>query len=317
MAEQNILDAYQGVTKTFCNFIFNQLRDGVLCLNQERKVIFWNKAAFQLTNFPSEEVAGKYCYADLTLFSNKDGGSFCGETCPALLTFKDGIIRTYDVYLAHKNGFRFPANLRLIPVFKEDGEIIGVTEVFSSTTPKVTIPLRVSELEKSGFIDQDTGIADRRYIDMTMAVRVNELESFGLGFGIIYIDIDNFTRIQEKYGRYNAGKILRTVGLILHKNIRYFDIVGRIGADDFLVILLNIDETRLDIVANKLRLLISESFIVTETGMLNATVSMGACIASRFDTAEALIKRAEQLMRHSKWLGKNRVSLSFTGKAEE
>ena len=76
----------------------------------------------------------------------------------------------------------------------------------------------------------------------------------------------------------------------------------------------DIAEGRLDIVANKLRLLIAASYITTETGMLNATVSIGASIVQRYDTVEALVKRTEQLMLHSKWLGKNRVSLSFTQK---
>jgi PleD family two-component response regulator len=67
-------------------------------------------------------------------------------------------------------------------------------------------------------------------------------------------------------------------------------------------------------VANKLRLLIAESYITTETGMLNTTVSMGASLVLRYDTVESLIKRGEQLMMHSKWLGKNRVSMSFVQK---
>jgi len=314
MAEENLIEAYEGATKTLCNFIFNQLQDGIICMNRKRKVIFWNKAASQLTGFGNEEITGRFCFADLNLYLNNEGSSICEENCPAMLTLKDGIIRTYDAYMLHKEGFRFPVNLRIIPVFKEDGEIVGIIETFTPSTPRITIPLKVKELEKTGFLDSDTGIADRRYIDMILTTRINELERHGLNFGLIYIDIDNFAKIQEKYGRYNSGKILRTAALTIQKNIRYFDMVGRVGPDEFLVLLLNVDESRLDIIANKLRLLISESYIVTETGMLNATASLGACVANRFDTAEAIIKRAEQLARHSKWLGKNKVSLSFTGK---
>lgn len=317
MAEENILEAFQGVTKTFCNFVFNQVQDGIFCLNRDRKIIFWNKAAGFMTGFPAEEVIGRTCFSEPAVYVSKDGGQLCGEHCPALLTLKDGIIRSYEAYILHKDGFRFPVTMRIVPVFREDGEIIGVVETFSNAAAKVTLPLKLAELEKMGFIDPETGIADRRYLDMTLQTRIQELETYGLNFGIIHIDLDNFAKIQEKYGRFNAAKILRTTALTIHKNIRYFDIVGRLGADEFLVILLNVDETRLDIVANKLRLLIAESFIVTETGILNSSASMGACVAGRFDTAEALVKRAEQLTKHSKWLGKNRVSLSFTGKASE
>ena len=70
----------------------------------------------------------------------------------------------------------------------------------------------------------------------------------------------------------------------LHKNIRYFDIVGRWDVEEFLIILLNIDESRLDIVANKLRLLVADSYITIETGALSATVSMRACLVQRYDS---------------------------------
>jgi len=242
------------------------------------------------------------------------GVSICQDKCPVAMTLKDGAPRTLDVYLQHKEGFRMPATLRIIPVFKDDGEIIGAVETFFSAAPKVTIPLGLSELEKMGLVEPETGIPSKQYLDMTLKTRIEEFQNYGLPFGLIYVDIDNYGKILEKHGRFNSGKIVRTVARTLHKNIRFFDIVGRWSTEEFLVVLLNIDDSRLDIVANKLRLLVSESYITTETGMLNATVSMGASLVLRYDTVESLIKRSEQLMMHSKWLGRNRVSMSFVQK---
>jgi diguanylate cyclase (GGDEF)-like protein/PAS domain S-box-containing protein len=279
-----------------------------------RKIIFWNKAAEQMTGFDNAEILGKQCFEDLSLFVDQEGTNICRERCPVELTLKDGTIRSLGVYLRHKDGFRIPATLRIIPVFKEDGAIIGALETFVNTAAKVRVPLSVAELEKTGLLDTDTGIANKQYLEMILQARLDEFQKYGLPFAVIYIDIDNFNKTLEKYGRFNASKILRTVSRTLLKNLRYFDVVGRWNTEEFLVILLNIDESRLDIVANKLRLLIGESYITTETGMLNSTVSIGASTVQRYDTAEALIKRTEQLMLHSKWLGKNRVSLSFTQK---
>jgi diguanylate cyclase (GGDEF)-like protein len=267
-----------------------------------------------MTGFESSEIAGKQCFEDLSLFVDEEGVNVCREKCPVELTLKDGTIRSLGVYLRHKDGFRVPAALRILPVFKEDGAIIGAVETFTNTAPKVRVPLTVAELEKTGLLDTDTGIANKQYLEMTLRARLEEYQKFGLPFAVIYIDLDNFNKTLEKHGRFNASKILRTVARTLLKNVRYFDVAGRWDAEEFLVILLNIDESRLDIVANKLRLLIGESYITTETGMLNSTVSIGASLVQRYDTVDALLKRTEQLMLHSKWLGKNRVSLSFTQK---
>ena len=314
MAEQNILELFPGASKDLCNSVLNQVQDAVVWLNKDRKVVYWNKAAEQISGVEGAGVLGRACFEEPALFVDFGGVNICRDKCPVAMTLKDGALRTLDVYLQHKEGFRMPASLRIVPVFKEDGEIMGAVETFTSTAPKVTIPLRLEELEKMGLLDAETGIPSKQYLDMTLSSRMEEFQKFGLSFGLIYVDLDNYGKILEKYGRFNASKIVRTVARTLHKNIRFFDIVGRWGTEEFLVILLNIDDSRLDIVANKLRLLIAESYITTETGMLNATVSMGASLVLRYDTVESLVKRGEQLMMHSKWLGKNRVSMSFVQK---
>jgi diguanylate cyclase (GGDEF)-like protein len=314
MPEQNILDIFQGATKNLCNSVLDQVQDAVVWLDKDRKVVYWNKAAELMSGIEGAHILGRACYEEPALFVDFGGVNVCRDKCPVAMTLKDGAPRTLEIYLQHKQGFRMPATLRIIPVLKEDGEIIGAVETFTGTSPKVTLPLGLPELEKMGLIETETGIPSKSYLDMTLNTRLEEFQKYGLSFGLIYADIDNYGKILEKYGRFNAGKIVRTVARTLHKNIRFFDIAGRWGTEEFLVVLLNIDDSRLDIVANKLRLLIAESYITTETGMLNATVSMGASLVLRYDTVESLIKRGEQLMMHSKWLGKNRVSMSFVQK---
>ncbi|MEN6310041.1 MAG: diguanylate cyclase [Acidobacteriota bacterium] len=314
MGENNILEFFSGAARGICNLVLNQVQDGVSCLDRERKVLFWNKAAEQMTGFEASEIIGKVCFEDLALFVNREGENICQDKCPVEMTLRDGSVRVLDVYLRHKDGYRFPAALRIVPVFKEDGSILGIVETFADAAPKIRVPLSVVEIEKMSLLDGDTGVSNRQYLEMTLRSRLDEFQRFGLPFALIYVDIDNFSKTLEKYGRFNANKILRTVARTLHKNIRYFDIVGRWSTDEFLVVLLNIDESRLDIVANKLRLLVAESYITTETGMLNGTISIGASTVQRYDSVESLLKRTEQLMLHSKWLGRNRVSLSFTQK---
>ncbi|OGD28530.1 MAG: hypothetical protein A2V57_03965 [Candidatus Aminicenantes bacterium RBG_19FT_COMBO_65_30] len=314
MAEDNILEIFQGATKNLVNSVLDQVQDAVVWLNKDRKVVYWNKSAEHISGRDGAAMLGKACFEEPAMFVDFGGVNVCRDKCPVAMTLKDGAPRTLDVYLQHKAGFRMPTSLRIIPVLKDDGGIIGAVETFTSTAPKVTLPLGLAELEKMGLVETETGIPSKQYLEMTLNTRIMEFQKYALPFGLIYVDIDNYGKILEKHGRFNSAKIIRTVARTLHKNIRFFDIVGRWSTEEFLVVLLNIDDSRLDIVANKLRLLIAESYITTETGMLNATVSMGASIVLRYDTVESLIKRGEQLMMHSKWLGKNRVSMSFVQK---
>jgi diguanylate cyclase (GGDEF)-like protein len=314
MAENNILDIFPGISKSICNSVLDQVQDGVAWLDPQRQVVFWNKAAEQITGRETAAVLGTKCHEEPPLFVDPGGVNVCRDKCPVAMTLQDGAPRTLEVYLQRKEGFRVPASLRIIPVFNDEGQVLGAVETFSGSAPKITLPLGLPELERMGLVETETGVPSKQYLDMTLATRLQEFQKYGLSFGLIYVDIDNYGKILEKHGRFNAGKIVRTVARTLQKNIRFFDIVGRWSTEEFLIILLNIDEGRLDIVANKLRLLVAESYITTETGMLNATVSMGASLVLRYDTVESLIKRGEQLMMHSKWLGRNRVSMSFVQK---
>ena len=238
-----VSEVFEGAAKTFFNILLNQVQDGVYCLDKDRRIVFWGRGAEMAAGFERAEVMGKQCPEDLTLLVDHEDKPVDPEKCPIVASLRDGTIRSAELYLRHKDGYRLPVSLRVIPVVREDGEIIGAAEVFTDMSPKLTLPMNITDLERQGLVDTETGIPGRKFLDMHLAAR-------------------------------------------------------------------------LDIVANKLRLLVAESYISVETGTLGATVSMGACLVQRYDSVEGLIKRAEQLMMHSKWRGRNKVSMSFVTNEE-
>ncbi|HPP24431.1 MAG TPA: diguanylate cyclase [Candidatus Saccharicenans sp.] len=314
MSEKLILETLDRLEDRYLNRLLDQITDGCLILDKGKNYIFWNKSAEALSGFPAEQILNKSCQAEPPLFINSSGRPLCEENCLCDQALKDGQPRLLDVYLQHKNGFRLPVRLKIIPLLNGDGQSVGLAEIFTDISPAVAIPLKMAELEKMQLLDLDTGLPNRLYMEMYLKNKIDEYQKYGLPFGLIYADVDNFNKIQERFGRFNSAKLIRMIARTFQKNIRYFDIVCRWENEEFLICLLNIDENRLDIVANKLRLLVAESYITVETGLLNATVSMGATLVQRFDTIESLVKRAEELMLHSKWLGRNKVSLTFTQK---
>lgn len=314
MSDKLILEALDRLEDRYLNRLLDQVTDGCAILSKDRNYVFWNKSAEALTGFRPEEILDKPCHGELALFTDSGGKPLCEENCLCEQVLKDSQPRLLEVYLQHKNGFRLPVRLRVIPLLNGDGQPAGLAEIFSNLSPAVAIPMKVAELEKMQLLDIDTGLPNRLYMEMYLKNKIDEYQKYGLPFGLIYADVDNFNKIQERFGRFNSAKLIRMIARTFQKNIRYFDIVCRWENEEFLICLLNIDENRLDIVANKLRLLVAESYITIETGLLNATVSMGATLIQRFDTTESLAKRAEELMLHSKWLGRNKVSLDFTQK---
>jgi len=314
MAEKPILQVLDKVQDDFFNHLLDYTTDGCVLLDRDKKIVFWNKAAEDLTGFTREEMLGKSCQSETPLYTDYSGQNICASSCLCDKALKEKKPQVLEVFIQNKSGYRLPARLKALPVMNSEGQATGIVEIFTSSSPAITIPLRVPELEKMQLLDVDTGIPNRLYMEMYLKNKIAEYQKYNLPFGLIYADIDNYNKIQERFGRFNGAKLIRMIARTLQKNIRYLDMVARWDNEEFIICLLNIDENRLDIVANKLRLLVAESYITVETGLLNATISMGASLVQRFDTVESLVKRAEQLMLHSKWLGRNRVSLTFTQK---
>ncbi len=114
MAEENILDIFQGASKSLCNSVLDQVHDAVVWLDKDRKVVYWNKAAELISGRESASVLGRACFEEPALFVDFGGVNVCHDKCPVAMTLKDGAPRSLEVYLQHKQGFRTPASLRII-----------------------------------------------------------------------------------------------------------------------------------------------------------------------------------------------------------
>jgi diguanylate cyclase (GGDEF)-like protein/PAS domain S-box-containing protein len=317
VTQQYLLNLLKNLNNEFSEVFFNSLNDGIYLLDHDRRITFWNKGAERITGYSAAEVIGRKCSDNLLTHIDERGLSLCKDFCPAEQTLRDGNIRHLEVYLHHKEGYRLPVVVHTLPIRNKDGFAVGVVELFSDMSPKVSVPQKIEDLERMALLDPQTEIPNRQFLEMHLHSRLEEMQKYNLPFGVLFIDIDNFHKVNEIYSREVGDRILRVVAKTLFSNIRFFDVVGRWDREEFLVVILNINESKMDVVANKLRLLVAQSTITVETDFVSTTVSIGATLAQWKDTVETLVKRAEQLMLHSKWLGRNRVSLRLGEKEKQ
>jgi len=288
--------------------ILNNIHDGVFFVDHECKISFWNRAAEEITGYSQSDVHGKKCSENILNPVDETGKSLCDEHCPVKRALADGQNHTLEAYLLHKEGYRLPVFIRTFPLFSEKGKITAAGETFYDTSPKFVMPQRKMELDKLQLLDQQTEVGNKRYLELQLQSRLEEIKKFRIPFGLLYVDIDHLNDVNDAHGKPIGDQILRTVAQTLSNNIRFIDIMGRWSSDEFLVVVLNVDENKLDFVANKLRLLVEQSNIMVGSELIRVTISVGATLASRVDSVEILVSRAESLMNHSKWLGRNRVS---------
>ena len=296
------------IDSDFSKTILENLYEGVYFVDCDRKILYWNKGAENITGYTSFEVIGKRCSDNITQVDDS-GVQLCMTTCPLAKTVADSIPRETNLYIRHKKGHRVPALVRTAILQDSQGQIVGAVEIFNDNSPKLAITQRIKELEKMALLDSLTELANRRYIELNLQTNLEEMHRYGRPFGILFMDIDRFKKINDTHGHDIGDKILIMVSNTFIQNVRASDIVGRWGGEEFLAIIPNINEEQLYSTANKLRVLVEQSGFSLYSDIVQVTVSIGATLAQPKDTTETLLERADKLLYYSKATGRNRVSI--------
>lgn len=288
------------------NEILDSLFDGIYLVDRDRRINFWNRAAEELTGFSRDEVMGRVCADGVLRDVNSDGTMLCRVGCPLQRTIEDGVASETEVYLHHKDGHRVPVSVRAMPIRDDEGKIIGAVEVFRNATDEINWRNRMKELENMAFIDPLTGVANRRFLMMSLGGRLEEYQRYGWRFGIVFLDIDHFKQVNDTYGHDIGDEILKMVAATLSGNARPFDLVGRYGGEEFIVVVANVDDEELVSVAERLRVLVESSGLRVPIH-LSVTASFGVAVVRKSDSVESIIKRADERLYAAKESGRNQV----------
>jgi diguanylate cyclase (GGDEF)-like protein/PAS domain S-box-containing protein len=293
----------------FYKNLLDNIYDGVYFVDVNREIVYWNKSAEKLTGYRSSEIVGRYCWDNILMHVNNEGISLCKGFCPLVRAMAEQRMLEQEVFLRHKDGHRVPVLVRASPVRDPNGQVIGAVEIFSDNSPKITLIQRIEEIQKMALLDPLTQLGNRVYGDNHLHARLDEMCRYNTSFGVLFIDVDNFKRINDSYGHDVGDNVLRMVARTLRNSVRASDIVARWGGEEFVAILLAVTKDQLYALANKIRILIEQSSFFAVQSHINVTVSIGAALAQPGDTAETLMERADQLMYQSKISGRNTVTV--------
>jgi len=288
--------------------ILDSLYDGVYFVDTQQRIIYWNKAAEQITGYRAEEVVGTRCSDNILVHVDGRGRNLCLGGCPLAQTLQDGIQREAEVFLHKKSGSRLPVKIRISPLRDDTGRIVGAVELFADNSSVMAMQERLRELEYFALIDPLTRIANRRAMEMYLHRQLEEIKRYGSRSGLLFFDIDDFKKINDTHGHQIGDEVLSMVSETVDRNIRPFDICGRWGGEEFLCILRNVDCRSAVELGNRLRMLVEQSFLTKNQTRIGVTISLGATQLSPLDTMATALHRVDQLLYESKKRGKNTVT---------
>jgi diguanylate cyclase (GGDEF)-like protein len=167
------------------------------------------------------------------------------------------------------------------------------------------------KLRKMATTDFLTGIANSRLFSEAGEREVQRARRYKRPLALLMIDLDHFKKVNDKYGHAIGDKILVTFAGICKKCLRRVDVFGRLGGEEFAILLPETDVSGGRKFAERLRATVEKNRIKVEGKAFHITISIGVTeLLPAEDRLEAVLKRADDTMYEAKRQGRNQVVAS-------
>lgn len=294
------------VDQEFYRNLLDEIADGVYFVSRDRRITYWNAGAERITGYSAAEVVGHSCSEGILRHVSETGKQLCLHGCPLAAVMLDGKKREAPVYLHHKSGHRVPVTVRGQALRDETGEIAGSVEIF---TTRVTSPFAVTaDLPVDDGLDPVTHLPPRRLGERQLTHLLSEVTDGESSLGILFLDLDHFKSINDTFGHGTGDEVLRMAGQSIANGLARGDFPARWGGEEFIALLPGSDAESLFATAERVRMLVENSWVQRGDRQARVTVSIGATLATPGESAADLVDRADAFMYVSKGSGRNRIT---------
>jgi len=234
----------------------------------------------------------------------------------------------YEVTGGYTDGDGYQRNLQvlLFPIMNQQGIVrylhcivlyantINYTQVAKYPEQEVerrvlerTAELMVTNLQLTYLATHDglTETYNRRHLIELANAEFKRVTHFGLSLCLMMLDIDHFKSVNDEHGHAAGDDILKTVAHLMRSTVRDWDLVGRYGGDEFIIILPDTDIQSAKVIADRLS---------NNLKAANLTVSLGiAKLEPNDHSIDDVINRADHLLLNAKRNGRNRIECGSLG----
>ena len=155
--------------------------------------------------------------------------------------------------------------------------------------------------------DSLTGIYNRKAILDFLKKELSRTIRTGGILGLGMCDLDHFKNINDKYGHQTGDEVLKGFTRIINANLRDYDLIGRYGGEEFLIVLPTIGDTKKHLVFKRLCKAVSDTKIPTRSGDISITVSIGVTQSDGKDSVDEILTKADNALYKAKGMGRNCV----------
>lgn len=264
--------------------------DGVISTDENGDIMIMNKVAENLTGWTKEEAFGKPLQRVFNIVHE-----FTKKRCenPAKKVLQTGYVieSVNQTLLISRTGQETLIENSAAPIKDSNGQITGVVIVFRDFTEKRE---KQKQIEYLSFHDYLTGLYNRRYMEDAVK-RLDTERNFP--FTIMVLDVNGLKLTNDAFGHEMGDRLLKTVAEILTKVCRADDIIGRMGGDEFAIMLPKICEKKAETI--KQRIIVAASNVKLDSVIVSLAIGY-AIKTSKTQDIETIIIDADNHMYKNK-----------------
>jgi two-component system, cell cycle response regulator len=162
-------------------------------------------------------------------------------------------------------------------------------------------------LEVQATRDGLTGVYNRRTLIDRLEVELGRANRMRQSVGLMMLDVDHFKRVNDTWGHLAGDAVLRTICARMESVVRPYDLVGRFGGEEFVLVVPGAGRAQMVEVAQRVRQAIAGSPVPVDGGALSVTASLGVAVMAGVTSANVLIHAADEALYAAKHAGRDRV----------
>jgi len=218
-----------------------------------------------------------------------------------------------DYFLEDNNSTNgiYVNNIKVNSLALRDGDIINVGDFgfkfLNENNPEARYHQELYNLKN---FDSLTGAYNKSYFEARLNQEIERVNRYDKELSFIILDIDFFKKVNDTYGHTAGDYVLKDFAGIIKKMIRKTDVLGRVGGEEFAILIPETAKIGAVILAEKLRRLVEKNKFEFKNQIIPITVSMGVVSISNFEiipTAHDFVEMADKLLYLAKREGRNQV----------
>ncbi|MDD3311298.1 PAS domain S-box protein [Pseudodesulfovibrio sp.] len=279
--------------------------DAIVMTDNLGRISFWNHAAEKLFGYREDEALGREVHSLISpLDRTMEGGT--GLPPLSMSGKRSAVGDISEVEGMNKAGRRIPLELS-VAGFRLNDRWFAVATIRDITERKAT----ETKLRELATTDALTGLNNRRWFMELATAEFARSRRYNRALAMFMMDIDHFKRVNDTYGHDVGDQVLSSLAGIAVGALREADILGRLGGEEFGVLLPETSRQSALDVAERLRAAVENAILRTNAGELRITVSLGvAVMGGTTSSVDGLLKEADVALYQAKENGRNRVFTS-------